>query len=32
MADKARELGVLYPRFADDEMDNLVGFLRSAAK
>ena len=32
MAEKARELGVLYPRFVDDEMDNLVGFLRSAAK
>jgi hypothetical protein len=26
------EVGVLYPRFADDEMLNLVAFLRSSAK
>lgn len=32
MAQKALELGVLYPRFADDETANLVGFLRNAAK
>ena len=32
MAAKAMEVGVLYPRFADDEMLNLVGFLRSNAK
>jgi len=32
MAAKAMEVGVLYPRFADDEMLNLVGFLRSRAK
>ncbi len=32
MAVKAREVGVLYPRFAGDELDNLVGFLRSVAK
>jgi cytochrome c2 len=32
MAAKAMEIGVLYPRFADDEMLNLVAFLRSSAK
>ena len=32
MAAKAMELGVLYPRFAEDEMLNLVAFLRSSAK
>lgn len=32
MAARAAELGVLYPRFAGDEMGNLVGFLRSAAR
>lgn len=32
MAAKAIEVGVLYPRFADDEMGNLVGFLRSAVR
>ena len=32
MAAKAMEVGVLYPRFADDEMVNLVAFLRSTAK
>ncbi len=31
MAARARELGLSYPRFADDEMGNLVGYLRSAA-
>jgi hypothetical protein len=30
MAVKALELGILYPRFVDDEMGNLVGFLRSS--
>ena len=32
MAAKAIEVGVLYPRFADDEMLNLVAFLRSSAR
>jgi mono/diheme cytochrome c family protein len=32
MAAKARELGVLYPRFADYELGNLVGYLRSTAR
>jgi cytochrome c2 len=32
MAVKALELGILYPRFVDDEMGNLVGFLKSAAR
>ena len=32
MAAKAIEVGVLYPRFAEDEMLNLVAFLRSSAK
>jgi mono/diheme cytochrome c family protein len=32
MAAKAIEIGVLYPRFAEDEMLNLVAFLRSSAK
>jgi len=32
MAARAMELGVLYPRFAEDEMLNLVAFLRSSAK
>lgn len=32
MAAKAIEIGLLYPRFAEDEMRNLVGFLRSRAK
>ncbi len=31
MAERARELGFSYPRFADDEMANLVGYLRSTA-
>jgi mono/diheme cytochrome c family protein len=30
MAVKALELGILYPRFVDDEMGNLVGFLKSS--
>lgn len=32
MAAKAMEVGMLYPRFAEDEMLNLVAFLRSSAK
>jgi mono/diheme cytochrome c family protein len=32
MAAKALEIGVLYPRFAEDEMLNLVAFLRGSAK
>jgi mono/diheme cytochrome c family protein len=32
MAAKAMEVGVLYPRFAEDDMLNLVAFLRSRAK
>ena len=32
MAAKAMEVGVLYPRFAEDEMLNLVAFLRSSAR
>ena len=32
MADRAREMGVLYPRFTGDEMGNLTGFLRSVAR
>ena len=32
MAQKAIEVGVLYPRFAEDEMLNLVAFLRSGAQ
>jgi mono/diheme cytochrome c family protein len=32
MAAKAIEIGMLYPRFADDEMSNLVSFLRTNAK
>jgi len=32
MAAKAIEIGVLYPRFAEDEMLNLVAFLRSSTK
>ena len=32
MAAKAIEVGVLYPRFAEDEMLNLVAFLRSRAR
>jgi mono/diheme cytochrome c family protein len=32
MAAKAMEVGVLYPRFAEDEMLNLVAFLRSRAR
>jgi len=32
MAAKAMEIGVLYPRFSDDEMRNLVAFLRSSAR
>jgi cytochrome c2 len=32
MAAKAMELGMLYPRFADDEMLNLVAFLKSSVK
>jgi len=32
MAEEAKRMGVLYPRFSGEEMGNLVGFLRSAAK
>ncbi len=32
MADEARRMGVLYPRFSGEEMGNLVGLLRSTAK
>lgn len=32
MAAKALEIGVLYPRFVDGEMNHLLGFLRSAAR
>ena len=32
MAAKAMEVGVLYPRFAEDEMLNLVAFLKSSVK
>jgi mono/diheme cytochrome c family protein len=32
MAAKAMEIGVLYPRFAEDEMLNLVAFLRTRAR
>ena len=31
MAGHAARLGILYPRFAGDEMGNLVAFLRSVA-
>jgi mono/diheme cytochrome c family protein len=31
MATKARDLGILYPRFAAHEMTHLIGFLRNAA-
>ena len=32
MAEEARRMGVSYPRFAGEEMGNLVGLLRSTAK
>lgn len=32
MAEEARRMGVLYPRFTGGEMGNLVGLLRSTAK
>ncbi len=32
MAAKALEIGVVYPRFVDDEMIDLVGFLRTTVK
>ena len=32
MAAKARELGMPFPRFAEHELGNLVGFIRSAVK
>ena len=32
MAAKAMEVGVLYPRFAEDDMLNLVAFLRSRTR
>ena len=31
MAAMAARQGIAYPRFADDEMGNLVGFLKQAA-
>jgi hypothetical protein len=32
MAAKALELGILYPRFADDEVVHLVAFLRAGGQ
>ncbi len=32
MAVKALDLGLWYPRFVDDELGNLVGYLRSVAR
>jgi len=32
MAEEAKRMGVLYPRFSGEEMGNLVGFLRSSVK
>jgi cytochrome c len=32
MAEEAKRMGALYPRFSGEEMGNLVGFLRSSAK
>jgi mono/diheme cytochrome c family protein len=32
MAGRVAGVGLLYPRFAGDEMGNLVGFLRSVAR
>jgi len=32
MSEEAQRMGVLYPRFSGEEMGNLVGFLRGAAK
>jgi cytochrome c551/c552 len=32
MAVRALELGVWYPRFVEDELDNLVGYLRSVTR
>ena len=32
MAEEAKRMGTLYPRFSGEEMGNLVGFLRSSAK
>lgn len=32
MSEEAKRMGVLYPRFSGEEMGNLVGFLRGAAK
>jgi cytochrome c2 len=32
MAAKARELGIFYPRFAEHELGNLVGYLKSVAR
>lgn len=32
MAARARELGILYPRFAEYELGDLVGYLRSVAR
>ena len=32
MAVRAMELGVWYPRFVEDELDNLVGYLKSVTR
>jgi mono/diheme cytochrome c family protein len=32
MAAKAAEMGVMYPRFTDNEVGSLVSYLRSAAR
>lgn len=32
MATKARELGILYPRFVEHELSDLVGYLRDVTK
>jgi cytochrome c2 len=32
MANKARELGILYPRFVEHELSDLVGYLRDVTK
>jgi cytochrome c551/c552 len=32
MAAKARELGILYPRFVEHELSDLVGYLKDVAK
>jgi mono/diheme cytochrome c family protein len=32
MAEEAKRMGVLYPRFSGDEMENLVAFLRTSVR